>query len=46
MESDSKPSWIFFDFSSYPKYDKFILDHTFNFLPHIWGIILFISTIL
>lgn len=28
--------WVRYDFFQYPKIDKFILDYSFNFLPHIW----------
>ena len=34
--------WLRYDFFQYPQPDRFILDYSFNFLPHIWVFILFI----
>jgi hypothetical protein len=34
--------WLRYDFFHYPQPDRFILDYSFNFLPHIWVFILFI----
>ena len=32
--------WVRYDFFHYPKPDRFVLDYSFNFLPHIWVFIL------
>lgn len=34
--------WLRYDFFQYPQPDRFILDYSFNFLPHIWVFILFV----